>query len=181
MTTGWGEKSCPAAVVAGFIRYTEVLTAMDDLFPAVDSRKHELEQRSVLGSIRIREALAEEIKDIIRWRIPDTSQGLAAYRTVRATFLQIVSDHFHQHPNSDLQWSPVGTYSALIRLADRFFGLKESRVSEAGLDRIARMTATSEESVARIQKEVQTAWEEAEKELGTRQHGDDDDLPLLDI
>jgi len=137
----------PAAVVAGFIRYTEFLTAMDSLFPAGHVLQHGSEQTSALESMRNREALAEEIKEIIRWRIPNTSRGLVAYQTVRATFLQIVSDQFHQRLDSALQWSPVETYAELIRLADRFFGLKE-RVLEGAAEGSTYMEAVSPEITA---------------------------------
>jgi hypothetical protein len=143
----WSFQS-PAAVVAGFIRYTEFLTAMDSLFPADYMRKHGMERTSVLESMRNREALAEEIKEIIRWRIPNTSRGLMAYQTVRTTFLQIVSDHFHQQPNFDLQWAPVGTYTELIRLADRFFGLKERVQAKAAEAEIFVESASGPETPA---------------------------------
>jgi hypothetical protein len=84
-----------------------------------------MERASFLESMRNRNTLAEEIKEIIRWKIPNTSRVLKAYQTVRAAFLQIVSDHFHQQPNSNLQWSRAKTNAELIRLANQFFGLEE--------------------------------------------------------
>jgi hypothetical protein len=147
----WSFQS-PAAVVAGFIRFTEFLTAMDSLFPANYMRKDGMERTSVLESMRNREALAEEIKEIIRWRIPNTSQGLVAYRTVRTTFLEMVSGHFYEQPNFDLQWAPVGTYAELIRLADRFFGLNELVLAKAAEAETFTESASGLEIPAQIEE-----------------------------
>jgi hypothetical protein len=114
----------PEAVVAGFIRYTEFLSAMDDLFPGVDKTAYGTEGRTMPAKVNDRELLASEIIEIIKWRVPAAETALAAYMQAHGEFLTLISDQFDRYPELALEWSLPETHAELLRLSKRFFGVK---------------------------------------------------------
>lgn len=144
------------AVIAGFINYTEFLSAMDSLLPSTgrvppkgnnDLTPEEKLLRAIFGEKtgdvreaeplvrkgRIyegqdnRELLADEIKDIIRWRISDNDHTRTAYDAAQSAFSGMVSEQFERYPSSGLYWPAEKTQRELGRLSSRFFGFVRSK------------------------------------------------------
>lgn len=140
------------AVIAGFIRYTEFLSAMDGLFPGVekgdnlirsettpeyleydpevDKIRHEEQLRVEAQSYdkrRNREALRSEITDIIKWRIPHSARAWTAYEAVQTAFEEMVSEQFRNYPMTGLYWQSRKTHDELVRLSARFFAVRKQK------------------------------------------------------
>jgi hypothetical protein len=111
------------AIVAGFIRYTEFLSAMDDLFPSAEA--YQRKGTSIPDRVAARELLAIEIIAIIQWRFPIGDTALERYKAVTSAFLKMVSDQFDRCPELGLRWSEMETSTELLRLSSRFFSVED--------------------------------------------------------
>jgi hypothetical protein len=161
----------PETVLAGFIGYTEFLSAMDNLFPFTETvipkdesrlTREEKLLRAIFGEksgIRTkekswspkaehyREMLAEEIKGIIQWRIPRSADALMAYRAVGAAFEALALEQFQTYPSSGLHWSGEVTRAEISRLGYRFFGMRLQNLGQ-----VVERTASTEGSAHAIEE-----------------------------
>jgi hypothetical protein len=129
-------------VIAGFIRYTQFLSAMEGLFPFAGEVLSEQEPQitpeekllhAILGEESEDEAasventqrqlLAREISEIIRWRVPMTARARVAFYAVQLAFRKVVSKEFQKYSSSGLSWHSKQTEDEILRLSARFFGM----------------------------------------------------------
>jgi hypothetical protein len=144
------------AVVAGFIRYAEFLSAMDSLFPSTgvilakretdltpeEKMLHAIFGEKTLGKLdaelpaetghgakmlRDREVLAQEIRGIIQWRIPRNARARAAHWAVHSAFAEMASEEFLKNSSSGVSWSATNSFREFVRLSSRFFGVLRPR------------------------------------------------------
>ncbi len=104
----------PEAVIAGFIRYTEFLSAWDAIFPDVETGGSvELSDR-VLDRDILRSFLTQH-----RWRFPDRS--FERYQAVVNAFMHLTATEIARHPAMGVQWSPGETFIEIARLSRKAF------------------------------------------------------------
>jgi hypothetical protein len=115
----------PGVVLAGFIRYTEFLSAMDDLFPTVNEHEADTNEEVKAMQSAPRELLATEIAKIIQWRIPSDREAVERYKAARTTLFKVWSTQLDAHQELALQWSEFESFGALIHLSNRFFAVAE--------------------------------------------------------
>jgi hypothetical protein len=116
----FGEHAWRESVVAGFIRYTEFLSAMGNIFPAVNTGPF-AETPDIPTRIVDRDILYSVVKPF-RWRFPSDPRALATYHTVFMAFMKLTSEEFAKYPEMGVQWSEAETYIQVIRLSQQFFG-----------------------------------------------------------
>ena len=121
----FGEHTWRESVIAGFIRYTEFLSAMGDIFPEVNTRLFAETPDDIPTRIVDRDILYADIRPF-RWRFPSDERARAAFQAVLMVFMKMVSQEFAKYPAMGIQWSQEGTYFQVVRLSQRFFGANDS-------------------------------------------------------
>ena len=116
----FGEHTWRESVVAGFIRYTEFLSAMGSIFPGANTEPFG-ETTDIPTRIVDRDILYSVVTPF-RWRFPSDQRALAAYDTVFTAFMKLTSGEFAKYPEMGVQWSQAQTYIQVIRLSQQFFG-----------------------------------------------------------
>jgi hypothetical protein len=115
----FGEHAWRESVVAGFIRYTEFLSAMGNIFPTVNTESF-AETSDIPARIVDRDILYSVVRPF-RWRFPGDQRALATYHTVFKAFRKLTAEEFAKYPEMGVQWSEAETYSQVIRLSQQFF------------------------------------------------------------
>lgn len=115
----FGEHAWRESVVAGFIRYTEFLSAMGNIFPVVNTEPF-AETKDIPIRIVDRDILYSVVRPF-RWRFPSDPRALATYQSVFMAFMKLTSEEFAEYPEMGVQWSEAETYIQVIRLSQQFF------------------------------------------------------------
>ena len=121
----------PESVVAGFIRFTEFLSAMDGIFPNIDTRTSPDLSEEIPDRIVDRYILSSYLGQF-RWRFP--SNEAERFEAVIMSFSNLVSTQFEQHRSMGIIWSFNDTYTEIMRLSLRFFPLWNGEGAQAEND-----------------------------------------------
>jgi hypothetical protein len=121
----FGERAWRESVIAGFIRYTEFLSAMVDIFPLVGTRPL-ADTPDIPSRVVDRDILYVNVR-AFRWRIPDDKRALAAFQAVLEAFIKLTSQELSKYPAMGVQWSQEDTYLRVLRLSQHIFGVSESK------------------------------------------------------
>jgi hypothetical protein len=108
----------PEPVIAGFIRYTEFLSAMDGIFPDINTESFAGTDQAIPNRIVDRDILFSFFSQY-RWRFP--AQGFERYQAVLMAFAKLTESEFSRYPAMGIQWSSVETFMAVMRLSQKFF------------------------------------------------------------
>ena len=111
----------PESVIAGFIRFTEYLSAMDGLFPNI-----ELYAQSQFVPYENPARFAD--RDILltllaqmRWRFPADENGFSRFSAVLFAFINLGNQQFHRERSLAVEWDYGESMYRILGLAQRFF------------------------------------------------------------
>jgi hypothetical protein len=137
-----GSDSSAGSILAGFIRYTEFLSGMDNIFPSPPAPRlgdiptpEELLLFQIFGkqalepttfeeispALAARQNHATEIKRILRWRLPNTDHSRRTLSALWSAFSTLASDQIHRYPSLGLSWNSTLSLDEVLRLSRRFF------------------------------------------------------------
>lgn len=108
----------PEPVIAGFIRYTEFLSAMDGIFPDISTESFAGTDEVIPNRIVDRDILFSSFSQY-RWRFP--VRGFERYQAVFMAFSKLAASQFARYPSMGIQWSYFETFMAVTRLSRKFF------------------------------------------------------------
>jgi hypothetical protein len=108
----------PDPVIAGFIRYTEFLSAMDGIFPDISTESFARTDEAIPNRIVDRDILFSSLSQY-RWRFP--ARSFERYHAVLLAFTRLTASEFAKYPAMGIQWSFAETYSSILRLSQKFF------------------------------------------------------------
>lgn len=105
-------------VIAGFIRFTEFLSAMDGVFPDISKVSFAGTDQAIPNRIVDRDILFSTFSQY-RWRFP--VHGFERYQAVLMAFTKLTASEFARHPALGVQWSYFDTFVQVTRLSRKFF------------------------------------------------------------
>jgi hypothetical protein len=108
----------PEPVIAGFIRYTEFLSAMDGIFPDIATQSFAKSDQPVPNRIVDRDILFSVLGQY-RWRFPRNS--FERLHAVLFAFGELAASEFAKYPAMGIQWSFAETYGSILHLSQKFF------------------------------------------------------------
>jgi hypothetical protein len=129
----------PESIIAGFVRYTESLSAIDGIFPDATMISLEESEQPLSNRVVDRDILLVSSLEQYRWRIPRNSDQ--RFRTVLSAFLRLTQSEFAKYPETAIQWSPEHTINSIVRLTSKFFpdfSMKDFQAEEDPLVLAAR-------------------------------------------
>jgi len=133
----------PEPVIAGFIRYTEFLSAVDRIFPDTNAESLVGTHLTIPDRIVDRDILFSIIAHY-RWRFP--VRGFERYQAVLMAFGVLATSEFARHPAMGIEFSFFDTFVKISRLTQKFFlrfnaddfqGDEDDRLNDAGRRRRA--------------------------------------------
>jgi hypothetical protein len=108
----------PDPVIAGFIRFTEFLSAMDGIFPDIATHSFAKIDQPVPNRIVDRDILFPFLRQY-QWRFPTNSGD--RFSAIVIAFGQLAESEFAKYPAMGIQWSFGETYVSVMRLSQKFF------------------------------------------------------------
>jgi hypothetical protein len=108
----------PEPVIAGFIRYTEFLSAMDGIFPNIATQSFVRIDQPLPNRIVDRDILFSVLGQY-RWRFPRNSGE--RFQAVLFAFGELAASEFAKYPAMGIQWSFAETFSSIVHLSEKFF------------------------------------------------------------
>ena len=121
----------PEPVIAGFIRFTEFLSAMDGIFPNVDTRSIPGSADEIPERIVDRYILSSYLVQY-RWRLPINQSE--RFHAVIMAFSSVVKIEFDRHHSMGISWSFSDTHMEIMQLSSRFFSLMNGEATQADND-----------------------------------------------
>jgi hypothetical protein len=97
----------PEPVVAGFIRYTEFLSAMDGTFPDISTESFAENDEAIPNRI-VDRAILFSFLGQYRWRFP--ARTFERFQAVFLAFAQLTASEFAKYPAIGVQWSYAETF-----------------------------------------------------------------------
>lgn len=113
-----GDTKEPEPIIAGFIRYTEFLSAMDGIFPDVSTKSFAEGDEEIPNRIVDRDILFAALNQY-RWRIP--ARARERYEAVLYAFGRLTASEFDRNPAMGVRWSFAETFTNISRLSQKFF------------------------------------------------------------
>jgi hypothetical protein len=120
----------PESVLAGFIRFTEYLSAMEALFPVIVLDASQFVPRAIPSRIADRDIMLILLAQM-RWRYPADENALSRFSAVLFAFVNFANRQFHQHRTLAVQWDSGETMRQIFDLSQRFFFPFASQDDEA--------------------------------------------------
>lgn len=110
----------PESVIAGFIRFTEYLSAMDGLFPNIELDASQFVPRAIPTRFADRDILLILLAQI-RWRYPADENGFGRFSAVLFAFINFGHQQFDRERSLAVHWDSNESMRQIFVLAQRFF------------------------------------------------------------
>lgn len=111
----------PESVIAGFIRFTEYLSAMDGLFPNIElNAQSQFVPHENPARFADRDILLVLLAQM-RWRFPADENGFSRFSAVLFAFINFGNQQFHRERSLAVQWDNGESMHRIFVLAQRFF------------------------------------------------------------
>jgi hypothetical protein len=108
----------PEPILAGFIRFTQVLSTLDAIFPDI-ALETLSETEEALPIRTVDRDILFTLLTQFRWRFP--AKGSERWQAVLFAFLELTGREFSKNPLMGIQWSYIETFSTVVRLSRKFF------------------------------------------------------------
>ena len=108
------------SVLAGFIRYTEYLSAMDGLFPLVQATDLNTDPSEIPARIVDRDLLLI-LQSQVRSRYPSDEYVFDRFSAVLFAFVRLAQRQFDSHRSLAVQWQADRTVAEILNFSQRFF------------------------------------------------------------
>jgi hypothetical protein len=114
----FSDLSRPEPILAGFIRFTQVLSALDAIFPDVAPDSFSESEKAFPIRVVDRYILFTLLTHY-RWRFP--AKGFQHWQAVLFAFIELTEREFSRNPSLGVRWSYGDTFSTVVRLSRKFF------------------------------------------------------------